>query len=368
MKKEGLIEDKSGNSTPMESTGSFYAQRIAHRKPGLELDPPFPETVMIELTNGCNHACVFCTNPRMSRAVSHLPIELFTSFITEAVSLGVKEAGFYTTGEPFMTPNLDEFVKIATDAGVAYTYITTNGSLATPDKLERLIRAGIKSIKFSINAGLRESYKLVHGSDDFERVLENVRWRADYRKANGTNLRLLGSCVLTRLTENEKELHRATFGPYLDDILYVCAGPQASQSLLEAQLVTPSYNKIKFPAEGTRAPCFMLWSRVHLTAEGYLSLCCVDYNNNLVYARVDDGKPLMEHWHNAIVTEMRKRHLSQELKGTLCHNCFYGGTDPYVPISDLGRTTRTQPARVLKKGPDLQTRISKISEMVQQQG
>ena len=29
----------------------------------LIVDPPFPKNIMIELSNACNHKCVFCTNP-----------------------------------------------------------------------------------------------------------------------------------------------------------------------------------------------------------------------------------------------------------------------------------------------------------------
>ena len=34
-------------------------------------------------------------------------------------------------------------------------------------------------------------------------------------------------------------------------------------------------------------PCEMLWNRLHLTADGYLTACCVDYENDLVYKKFD---------------------------------------------------------------------------------
>lgn len=343
-----------------DTTGSIFQERIAKWKTDYPLDPPFPENCMVELTNACNHECVFCTNPRMTRKATRLPLELFQKFIQEAAQLGVKEVGFYTTGEPFMTPNLHEFVRAATDAGAQYTYITTNGALATPEKLIELIEAGIKSIKFSINAASRESYKIVHGSDDFDTVVEMVTWLSQYRKSKGLSLQLLGSCVLTRATEHERELHKATFGPLLDDIIYICADGQAGQSIAEAQLVTPSFNKITYPPEGSLAPCFMLWKRVHLTSEGYLTLCCVDYDNNLTYARVDDGRPLNEHWHNEVITRMREKHIRQDLRGTLCQKCYYGGAEPYKPLSELGREATGQPSNA-KKAAHLADRIGLIA-------
>lgn len=344
-----------------ETTGGIFKERFAKRKTDYSLDPPFPDNCMVELTNACNHECVFCANPRMTRKVNRLPLDVFTRFIKEAVGLGVKEVGFYTTGDPMMTPNLHEFVQAATDAGAAYTYITTNGALATPERFLKLIAAGLKSVKFSINAASRESYKLVHGADDFDKVLAIVKWLSEHRKANKIDLRLLGSCVLTRASENERALHQVIFGPYLDDIIYVTAGGQAGQSIEEAQLVTPSDKKIEYPPVGSLEPCFMLWKRVHLTSEGYLTLCCVDYENNLTYANVDDGKPLMEHWHNTLMTEMRRKQINQELQGTLCHKCFYGGKDDYAPISDLGRESTGQDASA-RKAKWLSQRIDAIAK------
>lgn len=353
-----IMAGKNQN-TNYDVTGTVYLERFSKQEiEAFSLDPPFPEDCMVELTNVCNHECVFCTNPRMKRKPTHLSLNLFKDFISEAARLGCKEIGFYSTGEPFVTSNLDAFVQAARVAGISYLYISTNGALATPQRAQKAIEAGLNSIKFSINAATRESYKLVHGRDDFEKVLENVRWIYEYKKKYRPNLRLLGSCVLTRSTEKERVLHQEMFGKYFEDIVYVNASVQAGQAELEAKIVTPSFHKIEYPPEGTMKPCFMLWKRVHLTAEGYLTLCCVDYENNLTYAQVDDGQDLMTHWHNSIITEMRQRHLKQELKGTLCHKCFYGGAIPYKPISSLH--SQLEKNSNDNKGRHLQERLDTI--------
>ena len=38
-----------------------------------------------------------------------------------------------------------------------------------------------ENIKFSINAHNREDFKKVHGYDDFEKVIENLKWIFKYR-------------------------------------------------------------------------------------------------------------------------------------------------------------------------------------------
>ena len=169
-----------------------------------ELKAPFPKNALIELSNWCNHSCVFCTNPRMARKKGSLDFNLYKRIIKEAVPLGLEAVGLYTTGEPFFTKNLDEFIRFAKDSGIKYIYLTTTGALATPDRLQQCIDAGVSSIKFSVNAGSQETYKLIHGKDDFEKVLQNIRWLAHYREKHAVDLKVFASAVLTRFTEDER--------------------------------------------------------------------------------------------------------------------------------------------------------------------
>lgn len=349
-------------TSDIRATGNIFEEcHQRRRESSFDLKPPFPGNCIVEVTNACNHACVFCANPRMRRKISRLPLLLFTRFIREAASLGLKEVGFYSTGEPLLVHNLHEFVRAATEAGVGYTYITTNGALASPDRIVPLIEAGLKSVKFSINAASPLTYRLVHGTDDFEKVLENVRFLASYRKTNGLNLRLLASCVLTRATEAEAELHRETFGGYFDDISYSDPHGQTGISLQEASAVVPSGRSIAFPASRTAQPCFMLWKRLHLTAEGYLTLCCVDYELSLTYADYGAGGGLAEHWLNPAITGMRRRHLGQDLEGTRCHGCLYGGGDSPEPLTGIGRSALSA-APDPRKLVDLRERIIAVRE------
>ena len=103
---------------------------------------PFPTRALVELSNWCNHACVFCTNPRMERRKGFLDMAVYEKFVAQGVKHGLEEIGLYTTGEPFFSKNLDEYVARARALGVAYIFVTTNGALATPERARRVIDAG----------------------------------------------------------------------------------------------------------------------------------------------------------------------------------------------------------------------------------
>jgi pyruvate-formate lyase-activating enzyme len=299
-----------------------------------DIRPPLPKNALIELSNWCNHACVFCTNPRMVRDKGFLSLDLYKKFVDQAVEMGLSEIGLYTTGEPFFVKDLVKYVQIAKDSGVSYVYITTNGALATMDKVKPLLEAGLSSLKFSVNAGTRQTYQLVHGKDDFNKVIENIRAISKYRKENSLDLKLMASCVVTKYVDKEIQIIKDLLGPLIDEIVFIGVGGQGGQSLDQLALLESNMSDAP-PKLGEAKPCSMLWNRIHVTREGYLNLCCIDYENVLTYADLNTMS-LKEAWHNQIITEMRQRQLDQKLEGTLCHNCLYNVKDKFEPISNIG--------------------------------
>ena len=131
-----------------ETTGKYSPEKshfIQSRKKSLRIGKkteaaPVPKNALVELTNSCNHSCVFCFNPEMKRKTSHIDIKVFENFISKAAKEGLEEVGLYSTGEPFMTKNLDEYILLSKKAGIKKVYITTNGALASLEKVIKCIK------------------------------------------------------------------------------------------------------------------------------------------------------------------------------------------------------------------------------------
>jgi pyruvate-formate lyase-activating enzyme len=278
--------------------------------------PPLPRNMMVELSNACNHACAFCPNPHMTRTKGRIDDTLLFRVMTEAAAAGVREIGFYTTGDPFIHKGLAAFTRHAKDAGFEYAYISTNGALATPARAKAVIDAGMDSIKFSINAGSRETYKLIHGVDDFDEVAANLRYISEYRKEHRPEMRLYITCVVTKPMEHEVETIKAMFGPLVDEMTFDPVTPLAWPD--------PLLN----PAHGV---CPMPFNRLHVTYEGYLTLCCVDFQNYLAVADLNEMS-LKDAWYAPHFVEMRRRHLAQNLAGTLCGRCWHGDSTKVEPV------------------------------------
>jgi len=284
--------------------------------------PEFPRTVLLEVSNLCNHRCVFCAYPKMTRPGKRMALDMVERVLREAYELGAREAGFYSGAEPFTSPDLEEIVRLAKTIGYEYTFISTNGSLATEARLRALIDRGLDSVKFSINAADRETYRVIHGKDHFDRVLGNLRFAWEYREA--TNAALYISVSFVGIDRDGVSNRASRDGleplvrPWVDEILYWDASSENGQM-------------IGLGPTDVTAPCVLPFNRVHISAEGYLRMCCNDYQNYLSLVDLRQAS-LRDAWHAEVFKAMRQRHLEDRLEGTLCYNCIHNVNTPIEPV------------------------------------
>jgi MoaA/NifB/PqqE/SkfB family radical SAM enzyme len=249
--------------------------------------------------------------------------KLVIRLLDEGVVLGCKKVGLFMNGEPFVTKLLPDYIAYAKKIGYEYTYITTNGALATEDKIKAVVDAGIDSIKFSINGGSPETYRIVHQRDDYDKVMNNLRFTHKYREQCGRNFKILSSFVVTKYTKDELDMHYMNIRPYVDEIVYFQVGSMAGQMIneindLKVDNVPAGY---LYHDINIKAPCNTLWNSINVTCEGYLTLCCSEAFNYLVVEDVNNMS-LEEAWHSERMNEMRKRHMENDLDGTECARCL----------------------------------------------
>lgn len=289
----------------------------------------FPQNMLMELTNLCNDSCLFCANSKCTRTKRTIEPELAERIIKEAYGLGTRELGFYQTGEPLLDKNLERYISLAKKLGYEYVYITTNGALCTKERAKSIINAGIDSIKFSINATNSKDYLLIHGKNEYDRVLENLIYVDELRKKLQKKVSLYISFVETRYTTEGKEYFQNKYRQYVDDILFFDCRNVGGTMKNEIDDCLSVHSETG--AHSEQEACFMVFNRLHITCEGYLTLCCVDYQNYLAVADLNT-ESLEEAWNNSYARELRRRHLEHNLKGTMCYNCLKNCNEMVMPL------------------------------------
>ncbi|MDR2643660.1 MAG: radical SAM protein [Planctomycetaceae bacterium] len=275
-----------------------------------------PLKLMLEVTKVCNHRCIFCANSKMTRPRGMIDMALAERLLSEAAEIGVKELSLVATGEPFAFPKITDVIRIAKRLGYTYVYVTTNGGIASPEKLKSALDAGLDSIKFSFNAGTRETYRKIHGQDDFDKVVQRIKYVVDYRRKTQKSFPIGISFVVCDINRSEKKIIENMFGELVDDIVFHEMGAQGGHNNL---LVEPIKN------------CARPFTIAGITYEGYLTLCCVDFQNYLAVADLN-RLSLADAWNCETMQNIRKRFLTHDLKGTLCYRCLTGQIETVLPL------------------------------------
>lgn len=282
-------------------------------------EPPFPRQIQVETTNICNHACQFCAYTIMERPQRQMEPSLFKRLVKEAYECGAREIGLFAGAEPLTCKSIESYVEYCRDLGFEYMYISTNGSIPNQERFKCLLDAGLNSIKFSINGGNRETYKEVHGKDHFDTVINNVKFVSEYRKNVQQKVYLGVSFVGMESSKHTFAELKELVGAYVDEIIYYDASNQSGQMPF---LPLPPYRD-----------CHLPFNKLHISREGYLKACCNDYENLLAIEDLNQVS-LSEAWHSVRFKELRRKHLENQLEGTLCGNCIRACKQVAEPLNE----------------------------------
>lgn len=275
--------------------------------------PPFPRQIQVETSNICNHDCEFCAYTLMNRRKGYMDRDLFKRLVTEAYTCGAREIGLFAGAEPLTCKWIDEYITYCRDTGYEYIYISTNGTIGGSAMLQRILDAGLHSIKFSINGGDRDIYNAVHGRDEFDKVIENVRFVNEYRKTVSQKVYLGVSFVGMPHTKDSFANLKILLGGLVDEIIYYDASNQSGQM---PGLPDPPYRD-----------CHLPFNKAHISREGYLKACCNDYENLLAIEDLNK-MGMMEAWHSERFQKLRRRHMGNDLDGTVCGSCIRASKVP----------------------------------------
>lgn len=291
-------------------------------------NPPLPECLNIELNNTCNQRCVFCPYHGMYAPKEIQPAVLNIDFVKELIrqahelGIGKREIGFYIAGEAFLYNGLEDIIAYAKELGFKYTFLTTNGALATPKKMQAVLRAGLDSIRFSVNASDREMYREIHGKDDYDIVLENIIEMHKYIEENHLNVATALSCVITKKTIGiEKQIH-TIFDPYFDDIMIA---PVMLTRLTNMTEVKEKYEVIEDDDAIVNPDfiCPLLFKTMYINAYGRVMPCCYSYDENVYFADLKVNPNLKDAWESEGYNRYRRIFTEGESdKGTICETCL----------------------------------------------
>ena len=287
---------------------------------------PAPRSVKIELTSNCNYRCGFCAHRLRMKQRDDMDPALYRRLVDEMLDAGVTELGLFFIGESFLCEWLPDAVRYAKDRGMPYVFLTTNGSLATPQKVRACLEAGLDSLKFSMNyADVAQFVEIANVKPRLWRTsVENLMAARRVRDEGGYACRLYASSIQydgeqqVRMLELVDEIR-----PYVDEHYWLplySMGSLATQREEELGYRPIAGNQGRLGNLREPLPCWSAFTEGHITHDGKLSACCFDAGDKWTMADLTQVG-FMEGWNSAAFQALRRAHLKKDVSGTICEDC-----------------------------------------------
>ncbi|HEX8649213.1 MAG TPA: radical SAM protein [Pyrinomonadaceae bacterium] len=308
-----------------------------------------PQTVHIDLANGCNTNCITCWDhsPLLNTARSsawkrkRVAFEDFRALAEDLATMSSVEAVILSgMGDPFVNPDIYRIIEVSKQYGWHVT-VLTNALLADA---ERVVELDVDMLLISVNGVSARSYVAFHPNltaQDFARlkgllatfagcgkrfkhvqvinrdtapeVPEMVRFAARYNAAHITyKLASLGHgterCAIT------EQQRRLLIEEWIPEALSEAARLEVQTNLdvFTSQVETGGLATAPVKAVG----CFMGWTYARVTVEGKILFCC---STEVEVGDLGRGK-FSEQWFGAAWNETRAR-LMQGRYFAACAQC-----------------------------------------------
>jgi len=219
----------------------------------------FPKIIQIETSLTCNSHCVFCPHDEMKREPQLMPDELWKKIIDESRGKGIIYRPFMVN-EPFTDTRLPEIIEYIRKDPTAKVELNSNGNIPVKADIERILKAGVDWVRFSIDGFTQETYKKSGRGGTLDKVYADVRRFIETRNKLGVNCFVEVRMIDLDVNKHEQEEYVNFWSKY------------ANKATITALYEWPwSGQETYFPA-----PCPKCREEMFFMTNGDAVLCCWD--------------------------------------------------------------------------------------------
>ena len=270
------------------------------------LTEAFPSQVIVDVCEICNYKCIHCPqsqfkhNGAFSGAV--LSEKLNKKLVKEVAEHGkglTQQIRYTAAGEPFLHPEIMNFLEYAVKNSGTMVSVTTNGSLLNNEKINRLLEINIGLIDFSLDALNEDTYKDIRKNGDLTVVRGNLINMLKMKKKMNSSTRIVVSFV-----EQEKNASEANaFKRFWEDagVDYVV--------LRKLHSAGGFFKNVNDKQPGIK-PCVYPWERILLNARGELDLCAMSWEGKTVIHSNYNDTTIREVWSGTEYSILRNEHIN----------------------------------------------------------
>lgn len=159
--------------------------------------------ILLDTTSACNMTCRMCWQSLpMAEGASKKPDVLSVPALERIVHDIIPRTAsvnFSCIAEPFMNRKFGDFLDLFNGTEIHQSSIVTNGTILPEEMLEKIVRAGITRLTFSIDSANKENFEHIRRGGDFERIIGNIRKLQAWKAARNTDIPSVQiNCILMK--------------------------------------------------------------------------------------------------------------------------------------------------------------------------
>ena len=313
---------------------------------------PHPSSIMLEVTNHCNLACITCPREyaygeQMDKGFMHL--DAMKKVVDEAFPY-VDSIGLTGLGETFMYKNLPEIVDYIRlkNQGIIIS-VSTNAHLPISIKMAEQLADKLDTIQISID-GIGKVYEKVRLKSEYSFFYENMLQTVEI--CRGKRATVMFNFVAIK--ENYTDMADVVSLAGKLGVKYVNITPfnvasvtihdksyydffqtkEFKSELIRAKEKAKEFPEMEFTTWDIEAPkgfrkCDLVWSHFYVSWDGYATPCCAKpFPKELNFGSIfKDG--LMKSLNNTDYRKFRKMWYRNETP-EFCKNCHVIDLDPVL--------------------------------------
>lgn len=324
-------------------------------------DMPGPLEVMFFPTNRCNQHCQICWQRRAEKEergvdLGELPDERLLELVDEAAALDARYGYIVGGGEPLVrAPLVMRMCERFRHHGL-YGTLHTNGTMFTPEHLERLVKIGWNRLVISLDGPTQEINDAIRSKNSFERATRNLQKLAELRKKHGAEVPVVSINMVVTNTNFDKldqmvqlaqdldcrgGIQAAMLLPLSAECEAFALSPEQwailpehiarAAALAEKYGLTQNFESVlpgtkqkscRPAAEGmprfSGSQCFEGWLALTITADGHVGPCCMSWDEN---SPLVQEHSLEEIWRGPYLEDIRRRLMFRKALPPYCKDC-----------------------------------------------
>lgn len=292
-----------------------------------------PKSVKIEITSKCDLRCKYCAvRTRKKQSNKDMDFDFFRKITYDMRMNGVEEIGVFYLGESFMAPDL--LIKCVEwckkELEFPWVFLTSNATVAFNEHVKAVMRAGLDSLKWSVNYNSYAMFNEITGGTEkqYFHVLNNIDKAWEIRKKGNYKTLISASSILYDSDYQKNDITQEFLSngviPYIDRLYWL---PMYQMSMYKKDVeestgYIPTMGNMGRIDDKTMIPnrpslpCWAVFTEGHVRVDGGFSACCFGADGRFDMGSLN-GYNFMKVWNSAKFIELRKAQLKTILEGPM---------------------------------------------------